>query len=147
VVRQARSVRAAIGYVPQMLSADRSLMARENLLRSARLNLIRCARRHGRVKAALELLVMDEPTVGLDPVARHAMWERIRRIRAGGTTILITSNLMEAIEALCDRVGILHQGRLVAAVTPGELETRVGPGAGMDEVFLIVRLVPTIAKA
>jgi len=81
------------------------------------------------------LLVMDKPTVGLDPVARHAMYEGTRRIRTGGTTILITSHLMEEIEALCDRVGILHRGRLVAAGTPGELETRVGPGAGMDAVF------------
>jgi ABC-2 type transport system ATP-binding protein len=82
------------------------------------------------------LLFMDEPTVGLDPVARHSVWDHIRDIRNRlGTTILLTTHLMDEIDALCGRVGVLHQGRLARVGTPQQLKSEVAPGATMDDVF------------
>jgi ABC-2 type transport system ATP-binding protein len=82
------------------------------------------------------LLIMDEPTVGLDPVARMTVWDHIRDLRERfGTTILITTHAMEEVEALCDRVGILHLGRLEKVGTPTELKAEIGPGATLDDVF------------
>jgi len=57
---------------------------------------------------------MDEPTVGLDPVARHGVWDLVRNLRERfGATVLITTHLMDEAEALCDRIGVLHAGVLV----------------------------------
>jgi ABC-2 type transport system ATP-binding protein len=82
------------------------------------------------------VLFMDEPTVGLDPVARHNVWEHVRALpERFGTTILITTHLMEEADALCRRIGILHAGRLEAVGTPAELKARLGPGATLDDVF------------
>jgi ABC-2 type transport system ATP-binding protein len=65
------------------------------------------------------VLLMDEPTTGLDPVARETVWRRISALRQDrGTTILITTHLMEEAEALCDRVGILDRGRMVVEGSP-----------------------------
>jgi ABC-2 type transport system ATP-binding protein len=82
------------------------------------------------------VLFMDEPTVGLDPVARRAIWEHIREVRQMfGTTILITTHMMDEAEELCDRVVVMHQGAVVALGSPAELKSRVGPNATMDDVF------------
>lgn len=82
------------------------------------------------------LLIMDEPTVGLDPVARLAVWNHIRDLRERfGTTILITSHVMEEVDQLCDRVGILHRGRLEKIGTPASLKAEIGPDATLDDVF------------
>ncbi|MCR6735999.1 MAG: ATP-binding cassette domain-containing protein [Afipia sp.] len=82
------------------------------------------------------LLIMDEPTVGLDPVARTAVWDHVRSLRDRfGTTILVTTHVMEEVEALCDRVGILHRGRLEKVGTPAELKAEIGPDASLDDVF------------
>ncbi|MBI1218825.1 MAG: ATP-binding cassette domain-containing protein [Rhodobacteraceae bacterium] len=86
-----------------------------------------------------EVLIMDEPTVGLDPVARHAVWTHVQDLRDRfGTTILITTHAMEEAEALCDRIGILHLGRLEQVGTPAELKAAVGPGATLDDVFAAI---------
>lgn len=83
-----------------------------------------------------ELLIMDEPTVGLDPVARKTVWEHVRNLRAEyGTTILLTTHAMDEAEALSDRVGIMHNGRLQSVGTPHELKSAVGPKATLDDVF------------
>jgi ABC-2 type transport system ATP-binding protein len=83
-----------------------------------------------------EVLFLDEPTVGLDPTARRAVWEHIRRLRdREGTTILLTTHYMDEAAELCERVGIMHLGRLVALGTPGSLGAEVGPGATLDDVF------------
>lgn len=72
------------------------------------------------------ILLLDEPSTGLDPGARHDLWEYLTRLRAiEGTTILVTTHLMEEAER-CDRLGILDQGRLVAMGTPDELRLSVG---------------------
>jgi len=82
------------------------------------------------------VLIMDEPTVGLDPVARDIVWDHIRELRDRyGTTILITTHMMEEAGALCDRLGILHKGRLEKVGTPAELMAEIGPRATLDDVF------------
>jgi len=82
------------------------------------------------------LLVMDEPTIGLDPVARAGVWERIRELQAGtGMTVLLTTHYMEEADALCDRVGLMHRGRLRAMDTPAALKAGLGPGASLEDVF------------
>lgn len=82
------------------------------------------------------VLFMDEPTVGLDPVARRTVLEHVRSLRERfGTTVLVTSHYMEEVEELCERIAVLSHGRLVAIGTPNELKTRIGPHATLDDVF------------
>ena len=82
------------------------------------------------------VLFLDEPTVGLDPTARHAVWEHVRKLREReGTTILLTTHYMDEAAELCERVGIMHLGKLVALGTPESLAAEVGPGASLDDVF------------
>jgi ABC-2 type transport system ATP-binding protein len=68
-----------------------------------------------------KLIFLDELTTGLDPQARHAIWDLVRQVRAKGKTILVTTHFMEEAERLCDRVAILDRGRLVALDTPQAL--------------------------
>jgi len=163
-------VRQRIGYVPQVVSADGSLTAAENLWVSARLYNIPRADQAARITEALEVvglrdaantlvrrysggmirrleiaqsllhrpavLFMDEPTVGLDPVAHRAIWEDIEDLRTRyGMTILITTHDMSEADAHCDRVGVMHLGKIVAVGTPAELKAQVGPDATLDDVF------------
>ncbi|HEY4624817.1 MAG TPA: ATP-binding cassette domain-containing protein [Blastococcus sp.] len=82
------------------------------------------------------LLVLDEPTVGLDPVARDSVWARVRELQEQyGTTVLLTTHYMEEADALCDRVALLHQGRLRAVGPPAELKAALGPDASLEDVF------------
>ncbi len=77
-----------------------------------------------------ELLILDEPTTGLDPQARLALWSRVRELRAAGTTILLTTHYMEEAERLCDRLAIMAHGRVRAEGSPAELVQRhLGPEA------------------
>jgi ABC-2 type transport system ATP-binding protein len=73
-----------------------------------------------------ELLFLDEPTTGLDPQSRRQLWRVLERFRAGGGTILITTHYMDEAHAVCDRVGIMDQGRLIALGTPRELVLSLG---------------------
>jgi ABC-2 type transport system ATP-binding protein len=83
-----------------------------------------------------KVLFLDEPTVGLDPVARRDVWALIRQLRLSyGSTIVLTTHYLEEAAALCDRIGIMNQGRLVACGTVAELEARAGSGATLEEVF------------
>ncbi len=85
------------------------------------------------------VLFMDEPTVGLDPVARQAVWEHVRRLReVSGTTLLITTHYMEEAEELCDRVAMMHQGRIAALGAPRQLKSQLGGDATLDDVFMHV---------
>ena len=68
-----------------------------------------------------DVLFLDEPTTGIDPAGRRALWELLERLAAGGTTILLTSHSMEEVQALSDRVGLLQDGRLVAVGEPSTL--------------------------
>jgi ABC-2 type transport system ATP-binding protein len=73
-----------------------------------------------------KLLVLDEPTVGVDPQSRHAILERVASLRARGLAVLYTTHYMEEAERVCDRVGIVDHGRLVAEGTRRELVARLG---------------------
>ncbi len=73
-----------------------------------------------------ELLFLDEPTTGLDPQSRRQLWTVLAGFRATGGTILLTTHYMDEAHALCDRVGIVDQGRLIALGTPAELVASLG---------------------
>ncbi|NJL45645.1 MAG: ABC transporter ATP-binding protein [Leptolyngbyaceae cyanobacterium SM2_3_12] len=72
-----------------------------------------------------KLVILDEPTTGLDIEARHEVWGLIRQFKAMGVTVLLTSHLFDEVERLCNRVGILKQGQLLAEGTLGELRSRI----------------------
>ncbi len=75
------------------------------------------------------LLFLDEPTVGLDPIARNAVWEHVEEMRQDyGTTILLTTHMMEEADRLCGRVAIMHLGRVAALGTPAELKASLMAG-------------------
>ena len=83
-----------------------------------------------------KVLFLDEPTVGLDPLARHAVWNELEQLRErSGSTILVTTHYMDEAERLCDRVAILNRGRLAALGSPQELRARLGEGSTLDDVF------------
>jgi ABC-2 type transport system ATP-binding protein len=73
-----------------------------------------------------KVLFLDEPTVGLDAQTRRRLWELIRRLNLDGTTIFLTTHYIEEAEALCQRVGIIHRGRLIALGKPLELRQKLG---------------------
>jgi ABC-2 type transport system ATP-binding protein len=81
------------------------------------------------------VLVLDEPTVGLDIESRGAIWQVLRQLRDGGTTVLLSSHYLEEVEALADRLAILDGGRVIAEGTPAELKAALGG----DRVTLRVR--------
>ncbi len=88
------------------------------------------------------VLFLDEPTVGLDPVARRAVWEHIERLREEfGTTIMLTTHYMEEADSLCNRVAVMHMGRVAAIGTPEELKAGLNGGepngnhVTLDDVF------------
>jgi ABC-2 type transport system ATP-binding protein len=93
-----------------------------------------------------ELLFLDEPTTGLDPQSRRQLWAVLERFRANGGTILITTHYMDEAHELCDRVGIMDQGTLIALGTPRQLvaslgaehvvEFALGDGAVLDDQLL-----------
>jgi ABC-2 type transport system ATP-binding protein len=169
---QKRRVRASIGYVPQLLSADGMLSGYENLLIFAKLYGVPRAERKERIAIALQsaglteaahrlvrqysggmirrlevsialihrprVLFLDEPTVGLDPLARHAVWKQIERLVVEhGTTVLRTTHFMDEADVLCDRIGIMNLGKLCALGSPEELKGSIGKeSATLDDVFM-----------
>ena len=85
---------------------------------------------------APRLLVLDEPTVGLDPIARSDVWDHITRLRErAGMTVLMTTHHMEEADLYCDRVSLMHSGRVQATDSPANLKALLGPDASLDEVF------------
>ncbi len=82
-----------------------------------------------------EVLFLDEPSVGLDPQTRLALWDLLRELHAHGRTIVLTTHYMEEADQLCERVAILDRGRLLALDTPGNLKARA-PGGTLVEVTL-----------
>jgi ABC-2 type transport system ATP-binding protein len=82
------------------------------------------------------LLVLDEPTIGLDPIGRANVWERITDVRAStGMTVLVTTHYMDEADQYCDQIALMHRGRIRAQGTPTELKAAVGPDATLDDVF------------
>jgi ABC-2 type transport system ATP-binding protein len=83
-----------------------------------------------------EVLFLDEPTVGLDPVAKQTVWTRLAELRSrGSTTILLTTHDMEEAERLCDRIAILHRGRMQADGTLADLRAQFG-ATGLEDIFI-----------
>jgi ABC-2 type transport system ATP-binding protein len=82
------------------------------------------------------LLILDEPTIGLDPIARAGVWERLQELRAAsGTTILLTTHYLDEADHLCETVAMMHRGRLQAVGSPEELKAELGPDASLEDVF------------
>jgi ABC-2 type transport system ATP-binding protein len=171
VERHSARVRAAIGYVPQLVSVDGSLTAYENLLIFAKLYGVPRSDRRARIAASLDfvgleesahrmvrgysggmmrrleialamlhrprVLFLDEPTVGLDPVARQVVWQRVQSlVQEFGMTIFLTTHFMEEADHLCDRVAIMNLGQVAALGRPEELKASMGKAdATLDEVF------------
>ena len=170
IVRDARSVRRSIGYVPQLVSADGNLTGYENLLLFAKLYDIHAGERQDRIQKALDfmelaearnnlvktysggmirrleiaqavlhrprILFLDEPTVGLDPVARQSVWKQVELLAKHGTTVILTTHYMEEAETMCSRVAIMHKGNIVANGSPAELKKSVGgKKTTLDDVF------------
>ena len=93
-----------------------------------------------------KVIFLDEPTTGLDPQARRNLWDLIRDIRQRGTTVVITTHYMDEAEDLCDRVGVMDSGKIIALATPDKLiDDLIGRGferkkqvkqANLEDVFL-----------
>jgi lipooligosaccharide transport system ATP-binding protein len=98
-----------------------------------------------------ELLILDEPTTGLDPQARHLLWDRLYRLKLQGVTLVITTHYMDEAEQLCDRLAVMDRGRFAAEDTPAALiathstrevvELRFAPGAHEDVALRLNGLV------
>ncbi|NJM70547.1 MAG: ABC transporter ATP-binding protein [Scytonema sp. RU_4_4] len=84
---------------------------------------------------APDVLVLDEPTVGLDIESRFVVWDFLRKLREAGTTVLITSHYLEEVDALADKVAIIDRGIVIATGTPSQLKDRVGG----DRITLRIR--------
>jgi ABC-2 type transport system ATP-binding protein len=169
---QGLSVRSSIGYIPQAISVDGALTARENLDFYARVTGVPARERKQRIEQAIAsmnldamldrlartlsggmlrrleiatallnrpaVLFLDEPTVGLDPSARRMVWEHLQALREQvGTTILVTTHLMEEAERYCERLAIMDMGRLVEQGEPAELLQRHATDS-LEEVFTAV---------
>jgi lipooligosaccharide transport system ATP-binding protein len=68
-----------------------------------------------------DILMLDEPTTGLDPQARHILWDRLFRLKEDGVTLIITTHFMDEAEQLCDRLIVMDKGRIMAEGSPAEL--------------------------
>lgn len=90
-----------------------------------------------------DVLVLDEPTAGLDIESRMAVWSFLRQLRAQGTTVLITSHYLEEIDALADRVAIIDRGMVIASGKPSDLKEKVGG----DRITLRIREFSPIEEA
>lgn len=160
----AAELRSRVGYVTQTPAVYADLSVRENLTYFARVQSAPQARvaevidrvdlggeanrlvgrlsggQRARVSLATallnepEVLVLDEPTVGLDPVLRRDLWDFFHELANGGTTLLVSSHVMDEA-ARCDRLLLLREGRILAALTPDALLERTG-ATDLDAAFL-----------
>src|ERR1035437_3647769 len=127
VVAEAARVRELISLTGQFAALDKNLTARENLVLMAQL---RGRRRRDDLAAGLidrpHVLVLDEPTAGLDPRSRQVVWSTIRELVADGVTLLLTAQYLQEADGLADRVVLIDRGREVAAGSPTQLKAQVG---------------------
>ena len=143
-----------MGVIQQHISLDKDLTVKENMIQHAMYHKIPASERLKKitelssyvgleeymdrmVRVAIvcalihepKILFLDEPTVGLDIQARRLLWDLIRKLNFDGTTIFLTTHYIEEAEALCDRVGIINHGKLIALGTPPELCSKIGSTA------------------
>jgi ABC-type multidrug transport system ATPase subunit len=83
-----------------------------------------------------DLLVLDEPTTGLDPGSRQQLWAILTDLKAAGTTMLLTTQYLEEADRFADAVHVLHHGKVIASGTPGQLKALTGEGSSLDDAFL-----------
>ncbi len=81
-----------------------------------------------------DIMILDEPTTGLDPHSRHAVWDRMDYLKTKGTTLILTTHYMEEAEKLCDRVAIMDSGKIVVIDSPSNLMAM--HGGNLEEVYL-----------
>ncbi|MGP4075336.1 ABC transporter ATP-binding protein [Halobacillus sp. K22] len=81
-----------------------------------------------------EIIILDEPTVGIDPVLRQSIWQELYRLKEGGVTIIVTTHVMDEAEK-CDRLAMLRDGKVIAVDSPEQLKDRIGAST-IEEVFL-----------
>jgi ABC-type multidrug transport system ATPase subunit len=82
-----------------------------------------------------QIVILDEPTVGMDPQSRRAVWDFIMEMRDRGKTVVLTTHYMEEAEEICDRVGIIDHGGMIALGTPAELRSKYG-AKDLEDVFI-----------
>ena len=161
--RQPLSVKARVGYMPDMVGFYDDMTARENLIYTAKLNGMARPVAYQRIDEALEqmeladradkrvgtfsrgmrqrlgvadvlikhpeLIIMDEPTQGLDPESAHEFLQTVLNLKHAGITLLLSSHLLHQVQTVCDRVGLFHQGRMELSGTVPELGRMVLGGA------------------
>ncbi len=101
------------------------------------------------------VVFLDEPTTGLDPQARLEVWQAVKELAAGGTTVLLTTQYLEEAEQLADRIAILHEGRIIVDGTLAELKQLLPPAKveyvekqpTLEEVFLSIVGADALAGA
>jgi lipooligosaccharide transport system ATP-binding protein len=81
-----------------------------------------------------ELMIMDEPTVGLDPHSRHAVWDNLAHLKTKGTTTILTTHYMEEAQRVCDRVAIMDNGKIIEIGRPADLIQKFG--GNLEDVYL-----------
>ncbi|MHB1023669.1 MAG: ATP-binding cassette domain-containing protein [Acidobacteriaceae bacterium] len=104
-----------------------------------------------------KVLFLDEPSAGLDPQSRIAMWDAVRGLREQGITVVLTTHYMEEADALCDRVAIIDHGRILVEDAPAALKSSIGAETiyeldlrqmeGLDELYQQICLLPGVASA
>ena len=82
-----------------------------------------------------DLLILDEPTTGLDPHSRHSVWDKLNHLKSNNTTLILTTHYMEEAEKLCDRVAIMNSGKIVTIDTPSNLMDAHG-AKNLEDVYL-----------
>jgi len=81
-----------------------------------------------------ELLILDEPTTGLDPYSRHSVWDKMNHLKSKGITLILTTHYMEEAEKLCDRVAIMDKGKIITIDAPSRLKEM--HGGNLEDVYL-----------
>src|SRR3712207_4615140 len=89
-----------------------------------------------------DVVLLDEPTTGLDPQARHALWERLYRLKQRGVTLVLTTHYMDEAEQLCDRLVVMDKGRIAAEGSPAELIRRYSTREVLELRFPVVEGQP-----
>ena len=93
-----------------------------------------------------KILLLDEPTTGLDPQARHILWDRLFRLKEAGTTLVVTAHFMDEAEQLCDRLIVMDHGRIVAEGSPAELIRRYSTREVLEVRFGSERNAAVVAQ-